>query len=71
MTEVPKICVAGADLSHADRQTGRQTDMKKLQLHFFLRKRLKFLAPVRIQTPVHSLVAITITLSRLQASEER
>jgi len=35
MTEAPKICVAGADLSHADRQADRQTDMKKLKLLFF------------------------------------
>jgi len=38
--------------------------MKKLKL-LLLRKRLKSLAPVRIQTPVRCLVAITITLSWL------
>jgi hypothetical protein len=70
MTEVPKICVAGADLSHADRQADK-TDMKKSKLLFFLRKRLKSLAPVGIQTPVRNPVATKITLSQLQASEER
>ena len=52
-----------------DRQTGRQIDREKLK--FFLRKRLKSLAHIGIQTTVRSLVAITITLSRLQVSEER
>jgi chaperone required for assembly of F1-ATPase len=65
MTEVPKICVAEADLFHADRQTDSYEKVK-----VFLQKRLKSLAPVEIQTPVRNLVTITITLSRLQASKE-